>query len=271
LAAAKCHQHIESSAGSWHKSYTVDDNLVGLAAGLRIHTEGSSHEGTRRTSIGDDCGTRGDADAGGNSIHSGRQDSTEIASKCWPHTGRALVADAVQPLWRLLSRSPDRLLEMLHGMPDYDDKVARGTDERNEDKPRIGMLCHPTTNGDSVCGRYNSPRLSSVEGANCIGRVRHVGEEEWNALESGKVVCDAAAGSVPTSRWFPTRGRENTGSKQSEIFGNGTRCERGHGRIIARKDAGWDGAIDGNTKTINDLDFLLVTRVLARSVAQKGM
>jgi hypothetical protein len=73
-----------------------------------------------------------------------------------------------------------------------------------------------------------------------------VGEEERNALESGKVVCDAAAGCVPTSQWFPPRGRVTTGSKQSEIFGNGTRCERGHGRIIARKGAGCDGAIDGN-------------------------
>jgi hypothetical protein len=51
---------------------------------------------------------------------------------------------------------------------------------------------------------------------------------------------------VPTSQWFPPRGRVTTGSKQSEIFGNGTRCERGHGRIIARKGAGCDDAIDGN-------------------------
>jgi hypothetical protein len=94
LTAAKRHQQVEPRAGRWRKSYTVGDNLVGLATGLRIHTEIYANEGTRRTSTGDDCGTRGDADAGGNSIQSGRQDSTEIASICRHYTGRARIADA---------------------------------------------------------------------------------------------------------------------------------------------------------------------------------
>jgi hypothetical protein len=116
-------------------------------------------------------------------------------------------------------------------------------------------------------------------------------------------VCDAAAGGVPASRWFLTRGRETTGCKQSKILGNGARYELGHDRIASRKGAGYDGAIDGNggrrgtdarhvasraahfydtfaslmwrhgvfltpispadTTTINELNLLFVARVLA--------
>jgi hypothetical protein len=108
--------------------------------------------------------------------------------------------------------------------------------ERKEYQPKIGALCHRATNGDSVCGRYNSPRRASVEGANCIGRVHHVGEEEWNALEIRNAVCDAAAVGLPISRWFSTRGRETTVSKQSKNLGmvldaNGASAESLRGRV----------------------------------------
>jgi hypothetical protein len=221
-----------------------------------------------------------------------------------PHRRRS------QLVWRLLSRSPERRLATVPCQLDYDEKDARGTGDRKEDKPRIGAMCHRSTNGDSVCGRYNSPRRSCVEGAICIGRVRHAGEEERNAQEFWKVVCDDAAGDVPTSRWFRNRGRETTGSKQGENLGvaldaNGASAESSRGsmwaamaRLVEIVDAGalargmrptgaahfYDTFVSSvwrhdvlltpispaDTKMINDLDLLLVTQVLAKVSFTEG-
>jgi hypothetical protein len=38
-----------------------------------------------------------DADAGGNSLHSGRPKGTELASVFRPHPRRAVITDALQP------------------------------------------------------------------------------------------------------------------------------------------------------------------------------
>jgi hypothetical protein len=122
----------------------------------------------------------------GNSIQSRRPECSEIANIYQPHTRRAVIADAVQPVCELLARSPHTLLATVQSLPDQDDKDAGRKCERKEDQPRIGALCHRATNGDSVCRRYNPPRRVNVLGANCFGRVRHVDEEERNALEFRK-------------------------------------------------------------------------------------
>jgi hypothetical protein len=131
-----------------------------------------------------------------------------------------------------------------------------------------------------------------------------VGEEERNVLKFEKVVCDDAAGGVPTSRWFPTRGRETTGTVESKVkyLGmvldvNGATAESLRGReraamaqLMEMVDAGalmrgmrpagaahfYDTFVSSmwrhdlfltpispaDTKTIDDLDLLFVTRVL---------